>query len=310
MTAITSVGTETTLSVAKLFVSMPCYEDADVIASCHSLITNACSPDDVRICVVLQTDAPERFERLSAYPQVEIHVHPRAWATGVARARSLAASLIDDEELYLQTDCHVRFQQDWDELLCRELLTHPESSVLSALPPGFSIATGELLSMEPLFPRLTRFSEGMPFSDFLPDHGNQQLLIPHVAGGLVFCKAEAVRDVAPDPFYHYCGEELSQSLRWWTSGYSIYGLRPLILHHAYRDVNAKAVDNISDTMLHWRSMQRINVLLGAPREGASSKALIDIDKYWLGSQRSLASWEEAFHVDLKQRSLERHYSQP
>lgn len=285
---------------------MVCHDDDDVIPTCDSLIRNAVAPDDVRIIVVLQTDEPERFERLSAFKQVEVHVYSLEWATGVGRPRALAVELLNEETHFLQVDCHSRFQPRWDELLYNELAACPKMSVLSALPPGFVIATGELLTMQSCIPKPSKFIEGVPLSDFhpVPNGLASPPMIPHIAAGLVFCEAEAIKAFPPDPYYHYHGEELSQSLRWWTNGYTLYGIRPCVIHHAYRGDNPRPkADNVNDVMLHWRSIQRIKALFGHDRAGMSPKALANIGSYELGTVRTLASWEEAFGVNLKTQTF-------
>lgn len=291
----------------KIFVSMACYDDYDVIATCKDLLAKASESSALRIVVALQTDTPERFKELDELQQVEVHVQPKSWATGVGKARNFIYSLLQDEPYFLQVDCHMRFQPRWDETLFAELAECPEKAVLSTLPPEFIIETGELLSSKSLAPKPARFIENVPVSDFaeVPPGLTKPPKIAHIAASVVFCSAAAIKASPPDPYYHYYGEELSHSLRWWTRGYDIYAIRPCVAHHAYQHNNLRpAVDSDLTVIRHWRSIQRVTAFLRqAPRETLSKVALTDIELYELGDERTVASWEAEFGIDLANRKI-------
>lgn len=294
----------------KIFVSVSCYDDADVTQTCLDMVAKAVRPDDLRIVVVLQTDEPERFKALNSVKQVEVALFPKSWATGVGKARAYAFSQLKDEPYFFQTDCHMRFQPGWDATLLSELAACPDpaKAVLSNLPPEFVIETGELLTMTPFAPKPEKFVEAVPVSKFEPIPPNLPAppLIAHIAASVVFCCNEAARASPPDPFYAYYGEEFSHSLRWWTKGYSMYAIRPCVAHHAYQHNNKRPslYEEPEHIMRHWRSMQRVTALLKlAPRETLSQAALTDLDQYDLGDVRAVASWEVEFGVDLAQRKV-------
>lgn len=290
------------------FVSVTCFDDPDVLVTCENMLATASQPEALRIVVILQTDRPQEYLALNELP-IEVHVFPFSWGTGVGKPRAEAYSRIRDETYYFQTDCHMRFQPSWDEKLLSELRACPKQAVLSALPPGFVISTGELLTMQAYAPKPTKFNENCPVSEpeencpvSEPEPISMELpappMIAHVAAGLVFCEVEAIHVAPPDPEYGYHGEEISHSLRLWTNGYSIYAPRHLIAHHAYRDKNPRVGygDNLArDGLNHWRATQRIEVLLGR-------KAPYELPHpYGLGKVRSIASWEQQFKIDLAKR---------
>lgn len=299
----------------KIFVSIACYEDTDVIATCCDMLAKAANRDDIRIVVMLQTDDLQKFEGLEQvhwHGQLPIEVihRPKSWATGVGKARKLAFDQLRDEPYFFQTDCHMRFQPGWDETLLAELNACPDPSkaVISSLPPDFVIATGELVTMTPFAPKPSRFVEAVPVSAFepIPQDLPAPPKIAHIAASVVFCDNEAARASPPDPFYAYYGEEFSHSLRWWTKGYDMYAVRPCVAHHAYDGKNKRenVYEQPEQIMRHWRSMQRVTALLNlAPRETLSQAALIELDQYELGDVRSVASWEAEFGVDLKRRKV-------
>lgn len=286
------------------FVSISCFNDIDVIETVKSLKAQAARPDDLRIVVVLQTDEPEKFQGIDA----EVHQFPLSWATGCGKPRTFAVEQLKDERYYLQLDCHMRFQLGWDETLLKELAEcpDPEMAVLNTLPPGFVIKTGELLAMESYYSKLDQFRRNIPVGSFgVVPQDQPPLLIPLAAAGFMFCTATAIKLAPPDPFYHFDGEELSQSLRLWTHGYSIHAIRPCIVHHAYRDMNPRQGSDLNeDIRRHRISVQRIEALLNtAPLERLPEACLVELDKYGLGTVRSVNSWEETFGIFLASRTF-------
>lgn len=304
----------------KIFVSIACYEDTDVIATCCDMLEKAANRDALRLVVVLQTDDLKKFEGLEhvhhhGQEPVQVIHRPKSWATGVGKARKLAFDQLRDEPYFFQTDCHMRFQPGWDEILLSELnaCPDPSRSVISSLPPSFIIATGELLTMTPFAPEPAKFIEAVPVSDFKPI--SQKLPAPpkiaHIAASVVFCTNEAARASPPDPFYAYYGEEFSHSIRWWTNGYDMYAIRPCVAHHAYDYKNERETvyEQPEQIMRHWRAMQRVTALLNlAPRETLSQVALEELDQYELGDVRTVASWEAEFGIDLANRRILRESS--
>lgn len=299
----------------KIFVSIACYEDTDVITTCCDMLSKASNRDDLRIVVALQTDDLQKFEGLEQahwHGQLPIQVihRPKSWATGVGKARKLIYDQLRDEPYFFQTDCHMRFQQGWDETLLSELnaCPNPEMTVISSLPPEFIIETGELISMTPFAPKPVRFVEAVPVSAFspIPQDLPTPPRIAHIAASIVFCSNAAIRASKPDPFYAYYGEEFSHSIRWWTHGYDIHACRPCIAHHAYdsRNKRENIYEQPAQIMRHWRSMQRVTGLLGLEaREKLSQVALVDLDQYNLGELRTVSSWEAEFGIDLVNRML-------
>ena len=66
-------------------------------------------------------------------------------------ARYYASKLWGGETYFVQTDSHLEFYKDWDELYINELKAtkaYPKS-VLSAYPPGFQKENGGILEGEP-----------------------------------------------------------------------------------------------------------------------------------------------------------------
>ena len=115
----------------------------------------------------------------------------------------------------------------------------------------------------------------------------------------MFCRAAAQKEVPFDPHIFFWGEELNYSARLWTHGYDMYHINGRVMYHYWGRQRGKDSSKYRD-MRHGSnrlSLARNRHLLGL--EGATNPdALIDIEKYGLGTKRSLADYFEFYGVDL------------
>lgn len=209
---------------------------------------------------------------------------------GPAMARYYASKLWGGETYFVQTDSHLEFYQDWDELYTNELKAtkaYPKS-VLSSYPPGFQTENGGILQGEPtpgarlctcefstsdVESKIIRINTGTGY------HGAEErpTQIPFIAAGFFFASAEFLVDVPFDPYMPWCfmGEEIMLSMRAWTNGWSIYAPRKNWIAHQYRPGKMGLPK-------FWGSVGR---LFGKPGPGFSNQLqlkLIKRVKYFVG----------------------------
>lgn len=139
----------------------------------------------------------------------------------------------------------MRFLPDWDESLIQMYQsTGREKAVLSYYPRDFQ--DGETTDTDGQVPVTCRgHFEGdmvvMPESGIMkaPD---KPVEVPFVAAGFIFAPGRLVADVPWDPNlpFLFMGEEYLLSMRFWTSGYNLYGLtKDLVKHHYTRSDQPK-----------------------------------------------------------------------
>jgi hypothetical protein len=109
--------------------------------------------------------------------------------------------------------------------------------------------------------------------------------------------------VPHDPFIYFLGTEVSQAVRLWTHGWDFFAPTRSLVYHCYGTGRRKA--------LHWEnhtgwsraallSYRRLGHLLGTEIV-AERDALVDLERYGLGTVRSLEEYQEFAGLDFKAR---------
>lgn len=298
-----------------ILVSISCFEDTDLLKTVNNMIGHASNPDRIRIIAVIQTNDASKFRDLNR--AVEAYIYPQSWAEGCGKARAAALRHYNGEDYFFQTDSHMRFTPRWDELLINELEGCPsERPILTTLPPGFVIKTEQLLSQDYHELKVINFYRHLPVvagcavPQFDPAQPIKQ--IPCIAGGVLFSRGKLCEELSYDPYMFFHGEELSTNLRLWSMGYDNFSPRFCFCFHAYRANNEDMHPNIDrfitkehSMYLHERSLARVHVLTGIiqAKDVPVQEWLIELDKYSLGSVRTVKQWEERFGVSLKDQTF-------
>ncbi len=140
-------------------------------------------------------------------------------------------------------------------------------------------------------PRLLEFSELGKF--FPARHAHVCSLF-----GPAWCE-----DVPYDPYIAFEGEEPTYTARLWTSGYDLYHMAMPIMHGAVRRPG-RPWERPDWHELDVASQRRCRALLGAEECELDDPALIDLDRYGLGSVRSMSEWQEWSGFDYASRTVD------
>ena len=126
----------------KIFISIASYQDLLLPITINSAFTNAKFKENLRFGIIDQCKVKLDFSKAKLKDQISyIHIDPKD-ARGPCWARSLAQTLMNDEEYFLQVDSHTTFEKDWDVYLIEyiKMLKKKNSNpVISAYPRGFEI---------------------------------------------------------------------------------------------------------------------------------------------------------------------------
>lgn len=301
--------------MSSLFISIVCFKDRDLPNTVRNMLRMAADPDQITIGIILQEDEEflHLFDDLHKIKNVKMKMYPSSWAQGCGKARAEAQRLYDGQDYFYQSDSHMRFVPGWEKLLIDELKGLPPKSILSTLPPGFMPLTEVLDSPS--------YNE-MVFKHFfrnLPIHTAKSYPLtrvpstpkptPFLAGGVLFAPGH-ICDMEFDPYFYFHGEEFTMNLRLWTRGYTNYSPRFHFCWHSYRLPNSKhsvfihELDPALDRFLHERSMSRYHMIAGLKNSSdLPADHLIEIERYGLGSERSVKSWEETYGMWLATESI-------
>uniref|UniRef100_A0A7S2SA14 Uncharacterized protein n=1 Tax=Eucampia antarctica TaxID=49252 RepID=A0A7S2SA14_9STRA len=248
-------------------------------------------------------------------------------ALGPAMARYFASKLWGGETFFVQVDSHLEFAKDWDTKYVEEVKAtknYPKS-VLSAYPPGFGgkigldtlgskLCTCEF-STSGIESQIIRINSGSRYHKY-DDRPKQ---IAFMAAGFFFARSEFLVDVPFDPYLPWCfmGEEITLTMRAWTSGWNIYAPRLNLIAHQYRPGRMglpKFWESVQrtwhqpgmNTKIQLRLIQRIKNIVLYPDMTAEiiesqgdSIVLSEAQHYGLGTERTGEEYLELANINME-----------
>jgi hypothetical protein len=297
----------------RIFVSIASYRDTECQWTVKDLFEKARHPDRVFAGICWQFIADEDADCFLVRTRPEqcrvVEVDARE-SRGVCWARSRIQSLWAGEEYFLQIDAHSRFAPGWDEVFLEMLRACPsDRAVLSAYPASY-VPPGQLgkdivtvISAKDFDDRglLSFGSRGSPAAEApaLPTP------TPFIGAGTLFAPSEIIREVPYDPYIYFTGEEITLAARLWTHGWDIFAPNRVTVYHEYSERPSKRRhwrDHKLWTELSDRAVKRVRYLLdGAPCD--DREALRDIERFGLGTRRSLAQYEAFAGIDFRRKLI-------
>ena len=214
----------------KIFVSIACFMDKDLLNTINDCLEKADNPNDIVFGICLQHDPNDDI--LKDYdnnPQFRIHKMHWKEAKGPMYARYYCYKLLEDEEYFLQIDCHTRFFQHWDTLIINELKKCEDISpkaVISHYPLNInrmyeerSKHIGHIVTYREISVNSIK-SHGSLYK--LPD---EPLPSFGIMAAMIFTRGNTLKQVPYDlKTYHgyHAEEQFFYSARLWTHGYQCF----------------------------------------------------------------------------------------
>jgi len=163
----------------------------------------------------------------------------------------------------------------------------------------------------PSFPRLTarEFSKNgvLEFlATFGPGEKPPVKPVPgaFVSGNFLFGPSKIITEVPYDPFLYFYGEEISMSARLWTHGWDLFAPNEVVIYHQYirkgepRHWGHHTEWWMRDKLAH----ARVRHLLGTELS-SDPEVTVELEKYGLGSKRSVAEYERFCGVNFKAKTI-------
>lgn len=307
--------TNTKIKKDQIFVSIASYRDDECPKTIISLFENAKNPNNIFVGLCQQNKEDEDIDcLLEKYKNnIRIKRYKHTDAKGPTFARYVCSKLCEGEEYFLQIDSHTDFIKNWDSIIIDLYHKCPSiKTVITHYPPA-KTDKSKLLSY---MCKSSFNSNDIPtFESALISDPKKNLLSPYVAGGMLFLKSSFLKNVPFDPFlpYLFQGEEILLSARLWTNGYDFYLPRKNICKHSYTrsDKPKFWTDNKSYSSVQKKSLLRVKYILGwiKKEEIKDDNILKDIDKYGLGSERSMQEYLKFSGIDLKSKKNKNYCSE-
>lgn len=226
----------------------------------------------------------------------------------------------------MQVDSHVQFVADWDtDIIEQWKSTGNEKSVISTYLNNLSAS-----SLDPLTHAANQdhrsmmcksnigwkgtANEHIKFSiqpSSKPRFKDTPMLQPFWAAGFSFARGHFLVQVPYDPFlpFVFQGEEISTTVRAWTSGYDFYAPSRNVAFHIYPDKSDPTSSGklFTDNEVLFpgaktRAYRRLNRLIGIHRTDALFFDL-EAEKYGLGTDRSASLFFDLFGIDWRTPSI-------
>lgn len=310
-----------------LHVSVVCCQQSLLWQTVLDAYAKAVWPDRLHFGVVLRGDVAvlEGLSSALSPSQIERIAVPASDWRGRCWARSVAMSLVGDQDWFCQVDAGTLFVQNWDAILIDQanvLLGVGSSCVLTAEPPMCtvdpdgalcSVGSWQTLRAHVVAPG-QHFSSDDPtlrFSTRTLD-GFAAVEGFHIAAGALFSSAEFVQHFPWDPYLCASTEESSMALRLFTSGWTIYHPREMPLHRLVPsqtsgcetgewpkplgEIQTEFEDDfVRSAAITVRARRRMNELVS----GDSSA----LGVYGLGRERSLQDYAGECGIDYVNRQV-------
>lgn len=297
----------------RIFVHTPSYRDRELPWTLRDMYEKAAHPGRVFAGICLQLVPGEDDDLLVELPrpeQVRVDHVDAALAEGLGWARQRSQALWQGEEFCLQIDSHMRFVQDWDEImLSLQSTCGPADAVLTHYPASYEPPDARAPFTTPYVQRVKGWmSNGMlQFTTDTPPDGAYDRPFPTagIAGGFLFGPSRMLTDVPADPAIYFLGEEPSLAVRLWTHGFDLFSPHITVLYHYYgRREGAR----------HWHDSTRRVINRFDRRADARMRALVTpglapaedvaaLGMHGLGSARTLAEYEAYSGVNHVGRTI-------
>ncbi|RXK85850.1 GlcNAc-transferase family protein [Filimonas effusa] len=294
-----------------IFVQIAAYRDPQLLPTINSMLQNARTPEQLRICICRQYHPDDKFDNVDIFRKdnrftiIDVFY---ADSKGVCWARNLIQQHYNGEDLTLQIDSHMRFAKDWDHKLTLMLASLQSTGIrkplLTGYPPAFEpdIPFSTETPVAPSYMQIEGFtSAGIPtfIAKRLTDWQHLSAPIParFYSAGFCFTVGIFCTEVPHDPDIYYIGEEISIAVRAYTHGYDLFHPHQTVIWHQYE---RKGVNNHWDDHTLWRlkdqsSFEVVRNLL----TGKYGKEY----QYGPGTERSLAEYERYVEVDFQKQLL-------
>jgi hypothetical protein len=300
----------------KIFIQIPSYRDPELLPTIRDCIEKAKYPDQLTFGICWQRDETETMGEFIDDPRFTIIDVPWNKSKGLCWARSEIQKLWKGEEYTLQLDSHHRFLQDWDEELIEMMrLTGSEKPIITSYAGMYRPSDNKLLNVEPYKMVASNFTDSGTIlfrPHAIPNWESLVKPIParFVSGHFYFTLGKHCEEYKYDPNIYFAGDEISLSIRSFTSGYDLFHPHKTIVWHEYTregrtkhwtDFNS---DNVNKGMVErvwWEmdndSKRRLRHMLQEENNN------IDLGIYGLGTVRTHRDYELYAGINFKNRKL-------
>lgn len=214
----------------KIFVSIACFMDNDIVNTIEDCLEKAKHPDNIVFGICLQSDENDTcLDKYANHPQFRIHKMHWSQARGPAYARGIIYDMFADEDYFFQIDCHTRFYDNWDENIincfndCKKI---NDKAIISHYPVNIN----NMGKYDDTIANITNV-RCIDINLGIKTHGRMvstkscPMKSWGISAAMLFFDRKAYRDVPFDKDIYFglqFEEQTVLAARYWTSGYDIF----------------------------------------------------------------------------------------
>lgn len=292
-----------------IFISIASYRDPELIRTVNSAIENADRPDELFFGLVIQEFA-KKMPDFSKNKNVQVIEMSPKEAKGAGYARSLAMTMYDGQDYFLQIDSHTIFTKGWDtecivQLTKAQTLSLSQDVIISAFPQPYIIESNRVNILKKsddhaVYP-MKQVLFQRPNGDWtakrieFENKDDSPEISTTVLAGFIFAPGKIVKDIPYDPDISFLGEELCFAVRAWTRGWNIYSPKKIIIYHYYtRPHYSKIWLDVNIRKISWKEIESIS-------KDKQIKVLCGIESgtFGLGNIRSINEYEKLNNINFK-----------
>ena len=311
-----------------IFVSVASYRDKYCSRTLESMYESAANPSSVFVGLCVQNDEGDedcilQNPALAKYKNNIRTINLAHFeAKGPTWARYLCTTLMQNEDYFLQIDSHTLFDKNWDKKLVgmvQDIKTNTPSDdvVLSHYPPLYEEHGNPDRDKKVVDTICQSFFNERGMVSFLGAEGvdmkkHQYVQTPHIAAGMFFCEGKCIKEVPYDPYLPnlFVGEEILHSARVWTSGYDIYTPQENVVYHLYTRADQPHVWDDKKDYNDQEAFNKVKKILGfgdAEEDKITDTVKTNIDKYGLGTKRSLQQYFDFAGIDAENKRIYKNF---
>ena len=286
----------------KFFIQIASYRDPQLKLTIKHCIERAKYPENLVFCICWQHSSEDTWDELDEFkdnPQFTILDFDYKESKGACWARYQTQKYWSNEPYSLQLDSHMRFIENWDEVLLDVWgsLGDPKA-IITGYPPNFNPESSEEQWYKvPQICNVYRFDHKYPLSRPMNMDGWETRVLPvggvHISAGFIFGPGEINKTVPYDPDFYFSGEETAMAVRYYTNGYNIFNSHKTIVYHFYQRLGNKKHWDDDKSWVDYNKVahDRLDCLLGRNKN-------YELGVFGLGTERTLEDFKNYAGIDF------------
>lgn len=296
-----------------IFVQIGCYRDSELQWTLKDLFEKAKIPENIFVGIFLQYDKQDgedddlfqiEFPRRNQLRIEEIDYRD---SVSICYSKNKTAKLYKNEKYVLQTDSHMRFRENWDEILVNDFKSiEHKNPVLCSIMPSYTLEPVQT-DFNSSGTRMGIFETNNTFRNYLSNIQlkNKFEYSSAFFGPFLFFEGKLLQCIKCNEQYG-SNDEFPTCVKVFTNGANMFYYKTTVVNHLYGN-------NITNKMKkarvgYFNSIDSNEIFRHQFNiKKTNNKEILDnINKYPLGTKRTLRDYERFTGVDFRKLTVKYH----